>query len=86
VGEIPKTKENRGFSRKLVVRLSLLLFSFPAFAGECVNVKYRGAVPIESFECYEITDSSFVYRVCYDEPNQYLVIKLTEGEKWETVQ
>ena len=48
----------------------------PAFA-EDVYVKYRGYVLLDAFYCEDITDSSFVERVCYDSSNEYMLISLT---------
>ncbi len=63
---------------KVVIFLFIALFMFPltAKASDCVFVKYRGSVPLESFQCNEITDSSFIRRVCYDKPSQYMLINL----------
>lgn len=44
--------------------------------AETVNVKYRGPVDLTRFVCSDITRSSFINRVCYDQPNQYMVIQL----------
>ena len=44
--------------------------------AESVYVKYRGEVDLKSFDCTDITRSSFINRVCYDEPNEYMLINL----------
>lgn len=44
--------------------------------AESVYVKYRGELDLAPFECRDITRSSFVERVCYDAPNEYMLIKL----------
>ena len=41
-----------------------------------VFVKYRGEVDLAPFACQDVTRSSLVFRVCYDAPNQYLLISL----------
>ncbi len=53
----------------------LLLLCAPAMA-ETVNVKYRGPVDLSSFDCPAIKHSSFVNRICYNEPAHYLVVQL----------
>jgi hypothetical protein len=61
--------------------VALLLFvvavASPARA-ESVFVKYRGEVPLDSFECHDTERSSLVGRVCYDAAQRYMVIKLKE--------
>ena len=57
------------------------LFSAPAFLysvafGETVTVKYRGDVPLDTFECWDVTRSSLVERVCYDEAEGYMIVRL----------
>lgn len=44
--------------------------------AETVDVKYRGPVDLKPFTCQDIARSSFINRVCYDAPNQYMVILL----------
>lgn len=53
------------FSRTLLVVGLCALFSGSA-AAESVNVKYRGDVPLDTFQCATIDRSSLVERVCYD--------------------
>ena len=55
--------------------LSVLCLINPAFA-ETVDVKYRGPVPLDTFECPALKSSSFVTRICYDKQNQYLIVLL----------
>jgi DNA-binding protein len=64
-----------GTAATIWVVLIVLLFSFHAGA-ENVYVKYRGQVDLKSFECSDITRSSFIERVCFDKKNQYMVISL----------
>jgi len=46
-----------------------------AALAERVDVKYRGAVDLTHFACQN-TESSFVHRICYDAPHQYLIVQL----------
>src|ERR1700719_2770055 len=55
--------------------LFLILLAGPVHA-ETVDVKYRGAVDLKTFDCTEVSRSSLVRRVCYDGPNEYMVISL----------
>ncbi|MFT3989003.1 KTSC domain-containing protein [Aestuariivirga sp.] len=52
-----------------------LAFIATSASAETVTVKYRGPVPLDSFQCRD-TESSFVERVCYDAAQQYMVIRL----------
>jgi len=45
-------------------------------AAETVSVKYRGPVPLDTFQCTPIGRSSLVHRVCYDGAEHYMVILL----------
>ena len=47
--------------------------------AEQVEVRYRGKVDLEPFDCSEVK-SSFLRRVCYDYDNNYLLIQL--GSVW----
>ena len=54
-----------------------LLCVVPTFGhAESVFVKYRGEVDLRSFDCADITRSSFINRVCYDKRNEYMLISL----------
>ena len=44
--------------------------------AETVNVEHRGAVDLTPFICQDITRSSLVNRVCYDTPNQTMIVQL----------
>lgn len=59
-----------------LLALYTLATSSQSAVAESVYVKYRGEVDLAPFECRDITRSSFVERVCYDAPNQYMLIKL----------
>ena len=62
--------------------LTAAMFTFllcavsPLARAESVYVKYRGEVDLSSFDCKEITRSSFIRRVCYDRRNEYMLISL----------
>lgn len=56
--------------------IGLLLLLFNSANAETVSVKYRGDVPLETFQCQHIDRSSVVKRVCYDATQQYMVISL----------
>jgi hypothetical protein len=62
-------------TRLLTIALFVLL-PFPSL-GETACVKY-GPCPLDlsSFECVDTPRSSFVRRVCYDEPKRFMAIKL----------
>ena len=44
--------------------------------AETINVEGRGAVDLTPFVCHDITRSSLVGRVCYDAPNQTMIVQL----------
>jgi hypothetical protein len=52
-----------------------LALASPALA-ESVFVKYRGPVPLDTFECQDVTDSRFIQRVCFDQAQAYMLISL----------
>lgn len=54
----------------------VLIHSVASVSAETVTVKYRGPVPLDSFQCVNIDRSSLVQRVCYDAIQQYMVILL----------
>jgi hypothetical protein len=57
--------------------IACTLCAGPSLArAESVYVKYRGEVDLKSFDCTDITRSSFINRVCYDEANEYMLINL----------
>ena len=63
------------FSRALLVAGLCAALSGAANA-ETVSVKYRGEVPLYTFQCTPIGRSSLVERVCYDAVQRYMVILL----------
>lgn len=60
--------------RKVILAV-LALMSQAAFA-ETVSVKYLGNVSLADFDCVNVTESSDVKRICYDQAEQYMLIKL----------
>jgi hypothetical protein len=56
----------------------LLVACAPAADAETVDVKYRGAVPLDRFTCSSIERSGFIRRVCYDRADAYLIVQLNE--------
>lgn len=52
-----------------------LLFAAPLEEAESIDVRYRGPVNLKSFDCQDITRSSLIERVCYDEANRYMVVR-----------
>jgi KTSC domain-containing protein len=63
------------FWLRFAIAILSLAMPLPALA-ETVDVKYRGPVPLDTFECADISHSSFIERVCYDSREQYMVIRL----------
>lgn len=64
---------------KQLLATALIAHAMTAAAlAETVTVKYRDTpVELKHFECRD-TVSSFVHQVCYDNANQYMVIKLRD--------
>ena len=52
-----------------------LLFAAPLEEAESIDVRYRGPVNLKSFICQDITRSSLIDRVCYDEANRHMVVR-----------
>jgi hypothetical protein len=55
--------------------LLVLLFATEVSA-ETVEVKYRGPVDLKTFQCSDVSRSSFIQRVCYDKAQSYMIISL----------
>lgn len=55
---------------------ALLLWAAAPLRAETVVVKYRGSVDLKPFACTDITQSSFIRRVCFDKANEYMLISL----------
>ena len=58
-----------------VFGFALLLAADSALA-ERVYVKARGEVQLAPFKCETVARSANVKRICYDEPNEYLLVSL----------
>jgi len=56
--------------------LLLLAFVCRNAAAETVQVKYHGSVPLDSFACADVRESSDVSRICYDSTERYMLIRL----------
>ncbi len=58
------------------VIFGLFLIAAGSARSETIYVKYRGEVDLAPFQCQDITRSSFIFRVCYDAKESYVIIKL----------
>ncbi len=61
---------------RLFSLIAAALLSASWAGAETVQVKYRGAIDLKEFTCQDITRSSFINRVCYDDCNQYMIVQL----------
>jgi hypothetical protein len=52
-----------------------LLFTAPWQEAEIVDVKDRGAVDLKPFNCQDITRSSVISRVCYDDASRRMLVQ-----------
>ena len=52
-----------------------LLFAAPWQEAESVDVRNLGPVNLQPFICQDITRSSLIERVCYDEANRHMVVR-----------
>jgi hypothetical protein len=66
----------RGMAKRSALVIGLLMTLIEMVNAETVTVKYRGDVPLETFQCENIDRSSLVRRVCYDAAQEYMVILL----------
>ena len=55
---------------------SVLIGHIGVANAESISVKYRGPVPLDTFQCAAIDRSSFIERLCYDAAQEYMVILL----------
>lgn len=55
---------------------SALAMMCQATMAETVQVKYHGAVSLDSFTCTDVRENSDVARICYDSAERYMVIRL----------
>src|SRR5262249_25283824 len=58
-----------------------IFFCSSVLRAESVYVKYLGDVDLRSFDCWKITPSSFIKRVCYDRRNEYMLISLNGARR-----
>jgi len=58
---------------RAAANLIALLLTAP-LGSETVEVRERGAVDLAPFECRDITRSSLIQRVCYDQAQRYLIV------------
>ena len=66
----------QAMSKHTIFTVCLMTLLINSARAETVTVKYRGDVPLDTFECQNIDRSSLVKRVCYDATQQYMVISL----------
>jgi hypothetical protein len=62
-----------------MTRILVLLFTLVSStyaAAESIAVKYWGELNLKPFTCTDISRSSFINRVCFDEKEQFMVIQL----------
>jgi len=57
--------------------LLAILGSFSWADSEIVEVKHRGLVDLKPFVCQDITRSSLISRVCYDESTRSMLVQLS---------
>jgi hypothetical protein len=65
--------------KKMLVVLAVVTggLADASLAGEKVLVKYRGEVDLAPFACRDIARSSLVERLCYDQKERYVIVRLT---------
>lgn len=70
------TAERRVVDMKMFIAAALMVLLPGTSLGETVDVKYRGPVPLATFDCLPLKPSSFVNRICYDKDHEYLIVQL----------
>lgn len=58
--------------------IAALLIGPSLTKAESVFVQYRGEVDLQSFDCSDVSRSSFINRVCYDRRLAYMLISLNQ--------
>ena len=61
-----------------MTRLAFIIALFlatPWEAAESVDVRYLGSVNLKSYICQDITRSSLIERVCYDETSRHMIVR-----------
>lgn len=67
----------RAYRTAIAVNLFALWCSGISTANaESVFVKYRGEVDLAAFACQDVSRSSLVYRGCFDQAHEYMLISL----------
>lgn len=69
----------RGIERNVRMKYicaALFVLTAVSAQAETAFVKYRGPVALAPFACEQVSRSSFIYRVCYDVKNKYMLINL----------
>ena len=59
-----------------VMTICIWLMLTASALAKSVSVKYRGRVPLDTFEYAAIDRSSFIEPVCYDAAQEYMIILL----------
>jgi hypothetical protein len=62
--------------KRQLVLLVVLLTASPAVLAERVFVKARGEVNLAPFRCATFANSENVKRLCYDEPEKYVLVSI----------
>jgi hypothetical protein len=65
-------------TRMVVICVVLLGLGVLSTHAETVDVKYRGFVNLSTFDCSDVTRSSFIKRVCFDKAKSYMLIRLKD--------
>lgn len=63
--------------RAITVVAAVLLAPLSSSA-ETIAVKYYGGLELSPFQCADISRSSFIKRVCFDEKKSFMVIRLKD--------
>jgi hypothetical protein len=71
----------RRLPKTIAMLSAMLVLSAPVVsaAGEVANVKYRGSVPLDTFTCVHTPDSSVIGRICYDEEERYMIVRVRQN-------
>lgn len=63
---------------RMIAGIAVALLLTVSASAETVDVKYRGPVSLDTFECTAVVGSSFVNRVCYNKEHLYMLIQLKQ--------
>ena len=61
---------------KAIVSILVAIFVSTSVQAEELCPKYGACVSADQFDCHDIDRSSVVKRVCYNEANAYMIIRL----------